>query len=213
MVEVMVVIAILALLASIIIVATMGYRQRAAVAATKALVQRIDLALQKYRELTGEYPPDGLDFEVRNDEGVAIRGSACLHHFLSRDIEAKIESAGETRTVREPPPMDFKEGELAEDPENPGVFEVIDSFGTPIHYDNTEDGRFVPQDGTVHMPEILEHPPDPRESVDYGVVTRSGIQGKGFDIWSHGAGYHRTVDLEENLKKILGSWNLKAGDV
>jgi prepilin-type N-terminal cleavage/methylation domain-containing protein len=205
MVEVMVVVAILSLLFSIVLVATAGYRKRAAVGATKALIQRLELYLQQYKNLTGAYPPDGFDGEVLNDQSVPIKGSACLHHFLTKEIEVKQNIAGEERVSRREPVGQFKSGELAEDPDNPGVFEILDAFGAPIHYDNTANERFEPQTGDAHMPRVVTHPADPRESVDSKAVKKEGIQRVGYDIWSHGAKGHRD---ESDLSGTIATWNL-----
>ncbi len=98
-----------------------------------------------------------------------------------------------------------------EDPENPGVKEVVDGWSIPLHYDNTENGRFRPQDGSVHYPPLMEdHPDDPREGnrevEGKNAVVRAGNQGSGYDLWSHGEHGH-DPDAEPSLP--IASWNLK----
>ena len=213
MIEVMVVVAILALLMSMVLGVALSQRKKASIQATRALIQRIEIALQDYHNLLHEYPPDGLDSEVHNADGTPILGSACLYHFLSSEVKYQEDRAGEIIKRKHDPLMEFKASEIREDPENPGVFEIVDGFDTPFHYDNTENRRFDPQDGSAHMPEVPDHPPDPRESVDYGVVTREGIQGTGYDLWSHGEALHRIEDAEKDLKAVIASWKLDLRDM
>lgn len=213
LIEVLVVMAILGVLVSFVLVAANKHRVSAAEEATRALIQRIDLAMEKYYGYTNAYPPDGFDSDVTNEAGVPIHGSACLHHFLGKAFSFTQNIAGERREKKVEPLMEFRGAERMEDPNNDGVFEIVDAFGTPLHYDNTRNGRFEPQDGTAHMEEVRDHPGDPRENSDDGVVTTEGVQGLKYNIWSHGFGRHDSKS--KSLQSTIASWSLRrsTGDV
>ena len=87
LIEVLVVMAILGVLVSFVLVAANRHRVGAAEEATRALIQRIDLAMEKYYGYKNAYPRDGFDSEVANEAGVPIRGAACLYYFLGREFE------------------------------------------------------------------------------------------------------------------------------
>lgn len=211
MVEVLVVVSIIILLSTLVMVAQSSLRKKSYVQATNALFERLETALDTYKEYTGAYPPDGFDSEVVNDEGTPIRGSACLHYFLSREFTVTKTVSGQKRLQTYPPILEFKEAELTEpDPYFPGVREIKDGFGVPIHYDNTEDGEFIEQKGDAHFPEVDDHPPDPRESIEYKAVETEGIQEDGYDLWSHGEGKHQE---KYDQSSIIANWSrgLKSG--
>jgi hypothetical protein len=117
--------------------------------------------------------------------------------------------AGEKRVRKREPLMEFKKQETTEpDPDHPGVIEIKDAFGVPIHYDNTENGIFIAQDGSEHVdPGFREgHPPDPRDSIDLKAVKKEGIQAEGkYDLWSYGAGKH---GQHEDLGSVIASWTV-----
>ncbi len=209
MVEIMVVMAIIMMLFSMVLFAAAKYYQKGSISSTEALLIRIEDGLDSYKRLTGRYPADGFDSEVRNSDGQAIKGSACLYHFLGEEVTVVQDIGGEKRVKKHEPLLEFKKQELTEeDPDHPGIFEIRDAFGFPIHYDNTEDGKFNAQDGSEHIQETFRdpHPPDPRDSVDFKTVKEDGIQGKGgYDLWSYGTGKHNE---NEDLKNVIASWNL-----
>lgn len=214
LVEIMVVMAILVMLFSLIAVNLGGMQNTAAEKATGALVKKLQTYLDDYHSKTGSYPPDGIDFSVETDEGESIQGSACLYYFLARKrLLIKEKRAGKQFTREEMPPGKFRETELLpEDPDLPGVRELVDGWGTPLHYDNTENGEFVPQGGDVHRDPVDddEHPEDPREGglvvEGQNAVVEPGIQGKGYDLWSHGPQGH---DMEADPSLPVASWSLK----
>lgn len=211
LIEIMVVMAIIVALFSIVGATAGTLRSKAAHKATVAMIEKIVLALDEYKSLTGTYPPDGIDYPVQTTDGHEIKGSACLYYFLTvKPWKARDVVAGKVRLYEVPPKLDLRASEVStEDPDYPGVHEVLDGFATPIHYDNTEDGKFMPQGGEVHYPPLDErdHPPDPRlgDLVVDGVpaVRRAGIQSVGYDLWSHGVAGHEmdTVSLP------IGTWN------
>lgn len=211
LVEIMVVMAIVVMLFGLVAVSLSHYLGKASKSATQALILKLEQYLDEYKSLTGNYPPDGVDSVVRTDDGVEIKGSACLYHFLGRPVPTVRKIAGRVEKREHPAIAIFKQTELGpEDPDTPGVRELHDGWGTPIHYDNTEDGVFRPQLGDVHIPPIPDedHPPDPRDGtveVDgTPAVVKAGIQTKGFDIWSHGEQGH-DIDLKPSLP--LATWN------
>ena len=176
------------------------------------LYRRLQQHLDTYKSLTGEYPPDGIDTPQKNEKGERIVGSACLYYYLSRPVWQREMVAGK-ETRREHPPIasDLTDSELSDpDPDYPGVREILDGWKVPIHYDNTSNGRFRPQRGEVHYPAIddEQHPPDPRDGPEEiegeKAAPKHGIQGKGFDLWSHG---YREHDMDATPTKPIASWN------
>jgi len=214
LVEVIVVMAIIVTLFSLVAVSVGGLTGKAAERATGAMLRRIQHYLDDYKDMTGSYPPDGIDTPVVNDKGTPIRGSACLYYFLAQKPIPVTEIRAGKKFVREVPPIaKFSESELSlVDSNYPGAREILDGWKNPIHYDKTEDGEFRPQRCDVHIPPIDddEHPIDPR-SGDYNVgkekaVPEAGVQGNGFDLWSYGSQEHEAKVLKY---MPLASWNLK----
>src|SRR6185436_15483546 len=184
-------------------------RQKAYVERTKAMIHQLKDALGEYKVLKGSYPPDGYDFEVKNRDGKPIWGAACLYEFLSSELTIEENVAGQVRISKHDPIMSFKASDLTpENPDMPGIREVVDGFGLPFHYDNTEDGQFKPekQGELAHMDAAEAHPPDPRD--DGTIVPRRGIQMRdAYDLWSHGShDAHSKDDLD--LRLTIGNWNV-----
>lgn len=211
LVEILVVVSIIVILFGLVAVSAGIYMGKAAQARTQTLVKKLCLWLEEYKGLTGHYPPDGFDSPVRTEDGQTIYGSAALYYFLSRPVVEERKIGGVSEVRQHPAVAKFDERDLSpEDSSRPGVREIVDGWGTPIHYDNTEDGRFVPQRGDAHIDVLLdeEHPPDPREEgvlVDGApVVSRPGIQRVGFDLWSHGEQGH---DMSKRPNRPIASWN------
>ncbi|MBN1441164.1 MAG: hypothetical protein JXA90_00575 [Planctomycetes bacterium] len=210
MIEIIIVISILVVLGSFILMASQSIYRSAKVRATQALLQRLKLAIDQYYSLKGYYPPDGIDSTVRNEEGVELRGSAALYQALSRPGEYIEMAGGIPQLRRHDALMDFKSADLSDEhPDYPGVREIVDAFPTPIHYDNTEDGRFQPQGGEVHYPPVEVHPEDPRTLPvsEGGVVLVGKPQSAGYDLWSHGAREHSTA-ASVSKELPIATWNL-----
>jgi len=206
MVEVLMVVAIIMMLAAMMTVAVMSQRKRAAKQRTEALFVRLEAAIDSYKELAGRYPPDGFDFEVTNAEGTAIRGSACLHYFLTKELTVESTVSGIRRITKHDPVVELKDGELtAVNEDFPGAREITDGHGVALHYDNTENDEFEAQDETAHLEELNYHPEDARLDSDQLAVEEGGIQNPGkYDLWSHGdAGHTETEDLQTTV----GNWN------
>ncbi len=209
-VEVLMVVAIMTMLFGLVMFAATAMRARAHKEATKAMLQKLRLKLDDYKELTGHYPPDGFDGEVKNKQGTPIRGSACLYEFLTKDFEVTEKVSGQTRVRKHEGLMNFPDSELSqEDPDNAaGAREVLDGWGIPLHYDNTENNVFRAQGEISHMTPVEGHPPDPRTSEDTAVVPHTGIQSPGrYDIWSHGdPKAHENPDVP--LSATIATWNV-----
>ena len=200
---------ILILLMSLVLVAAGSNRKTANRKATEALMTRITAALEEYKDLTGGYPPDGYDEEVLNDQGNVIRGSACLHYFLTRELTLKRKVSGKLRIRKVEPLLELSDNlELApKDGYEEGVREIVDAFGVVIWYDNTQNRKFEPLEEPGH-PDADTWPsyaPDPRIDASMGAVKDEGLQGDGYDIWSYAEGNHNQKD---DLRAVIGSWNL-----
>jgi len=212
-IEVLMVVTIMALLFGLVFVAVGNIYASMYEKTTKAMISRLQTQLEEYKILTGNYPPDGYDTEVKNKEGTRIWGSASVHHFLTSEISTKDIVAGQVRLRKHPPLVEsFKEMELSkEDPEYPGVREILDGYGLPFHYDNTEDNIFAPdkQGEVAHMVVVENHPEDPRTSIDTAVVPHTGIQRRSaFDLWSHGGQKAHDEPKSIPLQRTIGTWNV-----
>lgn len=207
MMEILIVVSILITLATIAAVSFQSLMVGTKRKATRSLIRRLQLSIEEYHQITGKYPPDGIDSTVRNQQGVDLRGSAALRHALTTPISYSVMIGGLPRQMRKEALMKLSESELAEENSDyPGVREIKDPFGTPIHYDNVKD-RFRPQTGAEHYPplEESEHPPDPRTlGLSDGGVATPGAQSSDYDLWSHGSNEHSVTD-ESNPIAI---WNL-----
>ena len=213
LIEIIVVMAIIVVLVGLVLVSARGILGQGYQRNTEARIRLIEEHLEKYKELTGKYPPDGFDSSQKNDQGTKIQGSACLHYFLSRPVRVERMIAGRREVDEHPAIYQFNQGELSDgDDDAPGVREIVDGWDTPFHYDNTEDGRFEPQTYASHTPEADEetHPDDPRTGefiVDgKNAVEKPGIQKKGFDLWSHGEQGHET---NEPKSMPIATWNIE----
>jgi len=213
LIEIIVVMAIIVVLVGLVLVSARGILGKGYQRNTEARIRMIEDHLEKYRELTGKYPPDGFDSPEKNDQGTKIYGSACLQYFLNRPVRVERKIAGRLEIDEHPAIYQFNQSELAkESPDAPGAREIVDGWGTGFHYDNTEDGRFEPQTHASHLPEADEetHPEDPRTgdfSVDgKNAVEKPGIQKKGFDLWSHGEQGHETSEAKA---MPIATWNIE----
>ncbi len=217
LIEVLIVVSILAALFGLAITGTGSYMGKASEKATVSVVVRVQSWMDEYRSLTGFYPPDGLDSRERTKEDrTELRGSGALYYHLTRRVVAE-ELIGSRRRLRDHPAVAQISGSetIDEHPDYPGVHEIRDGYGNPFHYDNTTNGKYRPQDGSVHYHEIEEadHPEDPREGTreidGKPVVRRTGIQSPKYDFWSHGAHGH---DPGEEPSMPIATWNIRSFD-
>lgn len=219
--EMMSVIAILALLMSILIYGIGKYRVTAYEKGTKALLENIRSALEAYRAEYGEYPPDG--FSVRPGEApatrmaggtsVAIRGSACLVYFLGMPTVQEIEVGEDVRKKIRDPFLELKSDMLSGDGDLDAKLadpttEIVDPFGNPIHYDRLDldptsrepriDDQTSPATHTMKgLVADVMHGPDPRRKQGGGLETKNAGT---YDLWSHGKDVHDPTDDITNWK-------------
>lgn len=208
LVEVMAVVAILALLMSLVLVGAGRYRRKAYEEGTRGLLEKVRSALEEYRAAYSRYPPDGFDSPVYRSVGggrVQISGARCLLYFLCKPT-FKIAEYGDEIVRQELDPFLDINGEMIsgagdlddrlDDPQN----ELIDAYGNPIHYDNVERSRdgsvqlSVQMDSSMHtMPDFLAdqmHGPDPR-GIGGPVMPKNPGQ---YDLWSHGTDVEDPTD-------------------
>lgn len=174
------VIAIIALLASFVLVAVGSLTARARSRRTAALLDRLDAQISEYYHQTGELPPDGMDAKFAPG-GVPLRSSAALWYVLSNPIIDTYEVAGEEKVREVEAVATFEPGDLLEDDENPGMYTIVDGFGYPLHYDNQ-----------------LKRADPPEEELDGSRFDPSDTKGLrqsslGYAIWSFGL---RTAEEE-----------------
>lgn len=209
MLEIMIVVSILVTLAAIAVVYGQGFMRGVQEKGAGSQIRRIQLAIDEYRQITGHYPPDGIDSTIRNAQKTELRGSAALHHALTTSFRYTVMTGGLPRQMEHEPLMQFKEAELTSRLEDyPGVREITDPFGNPLHYDNTENRIFRAQGGSVHYPPLEDdqHPPDPRTlaASEGGVSEPGSVQSTTYDLWSHGKTEH-----DPNARpEPTATWNL-----
>lgn len=225
LIEMLVVISILVLLFGLFLGAAMRLVGQARKRATVALLHKLNLQIEEYRDTTGSYPPDGLDPEepvVDAQTGTALYATASIYRSLTEPLEMIRQGPGGQRGMQEvvlPPIVEkFQSDHLIRSTEYPGLYEIADGFGTPMHYDRLQGAKsFSPQDkGLVHLDPPLWHPPDPRgvdpSTIPEPPVTEMGPQHPGrYDLWSHGPHGHSDPDRwhDAYLGETLGNWNVE----
>ncbi len=204
MVEIITVIAVLTILMALSLYGFDKYRQRAYRENTRALIKRLETALEQYYEEFRAYPPDGYDpgrpaHRGGDGQGPAIHGSQCLVYYLGTPLKKVYEVGRDRRTKTVGPFMEFKTADLSleDDADLDALLrsastEVIDAYGNPLHYDNTERLR----DGRVAVTELTGPGPDPRSGGGAGVVAKNPGR---YDLWSAGAD-------PEDPSDDIGNW-------
>jgi prepilin-type N-terminal cleavage/methylation domain-containing protein len=219
LIEIMTVMAVLAILMSIVLVGYTKLRQQAYVSGTKGLLDAIAAALEQYKSDFGQYPPDGFDpknpaMRIMQGSNVPqkVQGSAALLFYLTTPLLKQTEVGEEVVMKRVGPYLDLKEtnvsgsGDLNQrlaDPRN----EILDAWGNPIHYaridvdPTTQKPRLLDQSSSgVHtMPGLnsqLQHGPDPR----VGPAGLASQKVGAYDLWSHGADVTDPTDDIANWK-------------
>jgi prepilin-type N-terminal cleavage/methylation domain-containing protein len=217
LIEIMMVVAIIAILMSIFIVGLQKYRQRAYEEGTRALLDKIRVALTAYEGEYRELPPDGFSKPVTRLVGnspVAIKGSACLIYFLACPTIKETE-VGEDRRLTTIAPFlrELKESEISGDGDldqklNSATNEIIDPYGNPIHYDRVlkdpQNGQPEVDDQSAAsrhtMPGFVAdrmHGPDPRRGAGGAIQTKNAGT---YDLWSHGSSVEDPQDDITNWK-------------
>ncbi len=235
LIELLVVIGILTTLAAVFVGSLLTVGEKAQRRATEALFQRISIGVDKYKDYSGFYPPDGLDGEITTGGGIPIVSTQSLYHFIGRPFVIKKPAPGGRVKVERysSPLLSFTDSEIEyrytgdveevpEDEERPA--EILDKWGTPLHYDRLEGDPFnsLSRQGTpeIHLNPPDYHSPDPRDVeglvsdfTEKPVVQETGPQNPGkYDLWSHGSAEHtapgrQSYETEEDLlKQTLGNW-------
>lgn len=191
LIEILTVIAIIVLLALLLVTTVQGLKDRAKREATNALIGQIDMALQNYHQAFGGYPPD----RVTLDDGRELCGSQCLVYFLGRPLDQVSVTGSETAVRHLDPAFEggFRDVQLSGPlaGANWDEVEIIDAWGRPIHYDNTQETADDQSDAPDwHLARFAGggseqfHGPDPRRDAASGEV-RARNAGS-YDVWSHG---------------------------
>lgn len=184
LIELMIVISIIALLAGAVYVSIGTTMFESNSKATNGVVGSLRIALEAYRGQFRGYPPDGLDYEVKDHKGRPIKNTACLIHFLTRPI-VKVSRVGSESMIQvvgpfmKPPKGDYLSGSLDADDVN--LVEILDSWGNPLNYDNTGEGFSDMSGVAVHsMPNI--------EDFNVDVDPRGGkaLGAEAYNLWSWG---------------------------
>ncbi|RME76460.1 MAG: type II secretion system protein [Planctomycetota bacterium] len=191
MVEMITVMAILSILMALTLYGFDKYRKRAYQENTRALIKRLETALEQYYEDFRAYPPDGYDPDQparrgRDGNGPVIRGAQCLVYYLGTPLKKVYEVGRDRRTKTVGPYMEFKLSDLTLDDEadidqllQSASTQVIDAYGNPLQYDNTHRMR----DGRVAVTQLQGAGPDPRSLGGGGVQARNPGR---YDLWSTG---------------------------
>lgn len=126
LVEMLVVIAIIALLMALIVVLIKGSIARAKNAKAKTLVEMLNQACQSYYTDFGIYPPNG---------------ATSLHGTLGapRTLTLQYQAGGPGMTTMKPPYIEFRKDQLplgAGNTSPPPALQIIDPWENPIQYQN-----------------------------------------------------------------------------
>jgi prepilin-type N-terminal cleavage/methylation domain-containing protein len=132
LVEILIVMAIVGILASLVLLAMGTIQKQAKDKATEALVERLNLHISDYYRLSGKLPDDGND-TVFEREGVRLKGSAALYWQLTNPVTEKIVVAGEVIENDREPVAIFSSGNTMKEE---SIVYLIDAHGEKLHYDN-----------------------------------------------------------------------------
>ena len=135
LVEILIVMAIVGILASLVLLAMGTIQKQAKDKATNALVERLNLHISDYYRLSGKLPDDGND-TVFERKGIRLKGSAALYWQLTNPVIEKVVVAGEVIENDREPVARFSSGNIMKDPEDPSIVYLIDAHGAALHYDN-----------------------------------------------------------------------------
>ncbi|MFN0057991.1 MAG: type II secretion system protein [Planctomycetota bacterium] len=204
LIELMVVISIMLVLASLVFVGIRSAYAKARISRSKSLIERLATATTEYQSTVGSYPPDGIDSAVVTPDGTRLMSGAALTFALTsprpkfrRLATGELQLTGEEEAVLELGKKDYMTmdgDDLAR--------EVVDAWSQPVHYDNVQGGYNEQSDESFHLIVFPGHGKDARESE---FVAQKGPQNIGrFDIWSHGVSGH---SIDENPKFAITNWN------
>jgi type II secretory pathway pseudopilin PulG len=138
--ELLTVVLIISLLATIATGVYTGQTRRAKIAATQDLIRQLELAIARYEVDLGELPPSGsgdfppVDVTLRED------GSGYLQLALVHSMNGNMQAPAST--LWDGPYITFQPQNLAELPvgvTEPGLINILDAFGNPIIYVRSQD--------------------------------------------------------------------------
>ena len=132
LIEIMIVMLIIGILASLVLLAMGSIQKQAKDKATKAFVDRLNLHINDYYRISGRLPDDGND-TVFEREGIRLKGSAALYWQLTNTVTEKIFVAGELIENKRDPVAKFSSGNVMKKDD---VVYLIDAHGGRLHYDN-----------------------------------------------------------------------------
>lgn len=193
LIELLIVISLIVMLMGLLTVFGIQFQQKGYVARTSAMIERLKLFSDHFKEKANRFPKDGLDSPFETPAGTELRSGAALAYELLQPIRiVTVDSLGreEERGMTEPV-GEFTDSELAVSPTDSEAREVLDGWGNPIYYDSLQRGAsgYSPQESTnSHLdPSATSYLTDPRENED--LVHRVGPQNvPGIDLWSFGKG-------------------------
>lgn len=207
LIELMIVIAVLVILMGLMGLAVGGIWAKAKGKNTEALIQRIDLATQGFQSKVGRLPNDGIDSTFKTRDGTPVQSSAALYAQLSVGQTIPRRQGGQIVSTEKIDPFlsDLTESELSEPYpfEDKSARDILDSWGSALHYDNVRAGFSPQNDASVHLSGADFHGPDVRTT---DAVPATGGQNKGgFDVWSHGPHGH---EEEEDPSEVFANFPL-----
>lgn len=188
LIELLIVVGIIGFLVAMIVTVFINASGNARVKATKALIEKIGIALARYEGELRSLPPDtGYDMpfgykEIKNPEGEVeiLFDTGSLWRYLGRKIEVRRQDGSVFKVVG--PFTNFSESELREyvDPKYSGErsYYVCDAWGNPIGYIG-EKKRVVHMRGSY---DLFSAGPDGKTAVNDGFD--NGIPQKSNDAYN-----------------------------
>ncbi|MCE5229130.1 type II secretion system GspH family protein [bacterium] len=163
MIELMIVVLIIGLLATVATGIYTNEADRARVAATRALINNLEIAITRYSTDTGQLPPSGSGeylppSEPLMDPGTRRDGSGYLHQAVVHSLSGNSTKPYPQGWVG--PYINLQNEQLSPSKVNnttvqPGEIDIVDSWGTPIIYVKWTDYGTVGTDftgGTMLFP-------------------------------------------------------------
>ena len=132
LIEILIVMAIVGILASLVLLAMGTVQKQAKDKATAAFVERLNLHINDYYRISGKLPEDGND-TVFEREGIRLKGSAALYWQLTNAVKEKIIVAGELIENERDPVAKFSSSNIMKED---SIVYLIDAHGGLLHYDN-----------------------------------------------------------------------------
>ncbi|MGE3163708.1 MAG: type II secretion system protein [Planctomycetota bacterium] len=215
LIELLIVISLIVMLMGILTVFGVQFQQKGYVARTEAMIDRLKLFCDHYKEKANRYPADGLDKPLETEAGTELRSGAALAYQLLRPIKVMVvdslgqkQERGTTEQVGE-----FTDSEVHRLASDPAAVEITDAWGNPFYYDDLKGGAsaYSPQESTdshLEPSATTAFLQDPRENAD--LVHRIGPQNvPNYDLWSFGKGGN---SADTDPAKYYANWSKKNSD-